>query len=158
MPVKSVGTAADYIILGKTGATHGVRGWLKIRSFTTELDGILAFNPWYIALSNGWQPFEVEAGQCHGKGILAKLKGFDTPEQARQLTGKDIAILRSQLPPTGKNEYYWADLEGLSVFDQTGQILGMVITLMETGANDVLIIQDDHKKQHAIPWLPKQSY
>ncbi len=146
---------AEYIIMGKAGAPHGIRGWIKIRSFTTEIDGILDFSPWYLAFEDGWRPVELEESRLHGKGIAVKLKGYDTPEQARVLTGKDISVLRSQLPPTEDNEYYWTDLEGLTVIDQTGKTLGIVMTLMETGANDVLIIRDSQNKQHAVPWLPK---
>lgn len=141
----------DYIVVGKVGATYGIKGWLKILSYTDQVANILDFNPWYIESSAGWQPFEIEQGQEHGKGIIAKLAGFHNPEQARLLSGKTIAILRSQLPKLAKGEYYWSDLKGLTVIDQHGKTLGKVIYLIATGSNDVLVVKGEIEQ--AIPYL-----
>ncbi|MHB1947091.1 MAG: ribosome maturation factor RimM [Gammaproteobacteria bacterium] len=141
-----------YIIVGQIGATYGVRGWLKILSYTEEISNILDYNPWYLEDKTGWKPIQVEDGQNHGKGIIAKITGYNNPEDARLISGKKIAILRSQLPELSNNEYYWSDLKGLTVIDQHGVNLGKVIYLMATGANDVLVVKGT--KEHAIPYLP----
>ncbi len=143
-----------YIITGKVGAAYGIKGWLKIHSYTEEADQILHYSPWYLAEGPNWQAFELEDGRQHGKGIVVKFTGIETPEIARKLAGKLIAVKREQLAPLPKNEYYWADLEGLTVIDQKGQTLGQISRLIATGSNDVLVVKDQHGKEQAIPYLP----
>lgn len=142
---------SPYLIIGKIGSTYGTKGWIKITSYTEVIAQILDYRPWYIEDANTWKPIEIEKSQLHGKGIIIKFTGFDSPEQARLLNGKNIAIQRSQLPKLAKNEYYWSDLKGLTVIDQNGHVLGKVIYLIETGSNDVLVIKG--KKEYAIPYL-----
>lgn len=140
----------DYIVVGKIGATYGIKGWLKILSYTERFANILDYNPWYIENENHWRIFEVQDGHEHGKGIVAKLSGLNNPEEARLLSGKKIAILRSQLPKLAKDEYYWSDLKGLTVINQHGETLGKVSYLIATGSNDVLVVKGD--REHAIPY------
>lgn len=144
----------NYILVGKIGAPYGIRGWLKIHSYTEFGASILHYSPWYLQNRN-WQQVEVEEGKPHGKGIIVKLRGFDSPELAGTLSGQSIAITRDQLPPLKKNEYYWADLIGLTVINQDNKRLGHVGYLIETGSNDVLVIKGD--KEIAIPYLPGES-
>jgi 16S rRNA processing protein RimM len=144
---------SEYIVVGKIGTTYGIHGWLKVFSFTDVISGILDYDPWYIEDGEGWSQIQREDGREHGKGIVAKLKGYHNPEQARILTGKKIAIKRSQLPALSKNEYYWTDLPGLTVINQHGETLGKIAYLMETGSNDVLVVKGEGKEQ-AIPYLP----
>ncbi|MDX1901524.1 MAG: ribosome maturation factor RimM [Gammaproteobacteria bacterium] len=143
----------EYVIVGKIGATYGVRGWLKITSYTESTDTLLNFHDWYLKYPDQWKLIHIEASKRHGKSIIAKLESVHTPEAARRLTGKEIAIPRSQLPPIKENEYYWADLIGLTVLTVDQVKLGTVRYLIETGANDVMIIQDEHNREHAIPWI-----
>ena len=142
----------EYIPIGKIGATFGIKGWLKIISYTAETADILNYAPWYLEENQAWKPLKITAGKLHGKGIVVKMAGLDTPEQARLLTGKIIAINRSQLPALKKQEYYWSDLEGLTVINQHGDIIGKVAYLIETGSNDVLVVKGE--KEFAIPYLP----
>jgi len=144
--------SSDYIVIGKVGSTYGIKGWLKITSFAASLENILAYGSWYLTEGTGWKQIEVEDCREHGKGIVAKLAGFNNPEQARLLTGKLIAVKRSELPALEKHDYYWADLEGLTVINQHNEVLGKVIYLIATGSNDVLVVKGD--KEHAIPYLP----
>lgn len=144
-------TDNKYAIVGKIGSTYGIKGWVKVFSFTEEITAILDFEPWYLETTTGWTKIQLEGSRPHGKAIVVKVKGINTPEEARLLTGKKIAVTRSQLPTLTNNEYYWRDLEGLSVIDQHGTILGKVSYLIATGANDVLVIKGE--KEHAIPYL-----
>jgi 16S rRNA processing protein RimM len=141
----------DYIVVGKIGSTYGVKGWLKIISFTQPLAGILGYPLWHIEDGHGWKPVKPQAGREHGKGLVVHLPGLDNPEVARLQTGKKIAIQRAQLPSIAENEYFWTDLEGLTVINHDDQVLGTVIYLMETGSNDVLVVKGE--KEHAIPYL-----
>lgn len=143
-----------FITVGKIGSTYGIKGWLKIHTYTEFSASILQYQPWYISNPNGsWTPIKVEDSRLHNNSVVAKLEGLNTPEGARLLTGRYIAIKREQLPELNQDEYYWSDLEGLTVIDQHGVTLGTVIYLMETGSNDVIVIEDSQKKEHAIPFL-----
>jgi 16S rRNA processing protein RimM len=140
-----------YITIGKIGATYGIHGWLKIHAYTEFGASILEYKPWYVRHDGKWEIVEIEDGRPHGNGIVVKLTGINTPEDARLLTGAMIAITRSQLPPLIENEYYWSDLIGLTVINKNGEILGKVTYLMTTGSNDVLVVKGT--KEHAIPYL-----
>ena len=144
-------TRSDYIVVGQIGSTYGIHGWLKVLSFTDTVTQLLTYTPWYIEEGNHWKPIDVTGSRAHGKGIVVKLSGFDTPEHSKRLAGKKIAVTRSQLPTLKKNEYYWNDLKGLTVINQRGEELGKVIYLLATGANDVLVVKGE--KEHAIPYL-----
>ncbi len=144
-----------YVIIGKVGATYGIKGWLKITSFSETVADILNYSPWYLMDKNSWKPIKVEAGREHGKGIVVKLVGVSNPEQARLLTGKEIAVMRSELPALlNEHDYYWTDLEGLTVINQDGQTLGKIVYIIATGSNDVLVVKGD--KEIAIPYLPDE--
>jgi 16S rRNA processing protein RimM len=145
---------SKYIVVGKIGATYGVTGWLKIHAFTEFGTNILDYSPWYLSGpdENQMREIIIEDGKPHGKGVIAKFTGIDNPESARLLTGTIIHIKRTQLPPLEKDEYYWSDLEGLTVINQNGDILGQISYLIETGANDVLVVKGT--KEYAIPYLP----
>jgi 16S rRNA processing protein RimM len=141
------------IKVGKIGSTYGVRGWMKIRSYTEYGDSILDYTPWYLSKDeNEWREVQIEEGRMHNDRVIVKFKGIDNPEEAALLTGHFIGITRAQLPELEKNEFYWSDLEGLTVINQHGDVLGKVIYLIETGSNDVLVVKGE--REHAIPYLP----
>lgn len=147
-------TDKTYLKVGKIGTTYGIKGWLKIHTYTEFGASILEYSPWRLANQDGKviHTLDVEEGRHHGGGIIAKLTGYDTPEDARLLTGLTITIARSQLPKLNKDEYYWSDLEGLSVYNTRKELLGTVAYLIETGSNDAIVIKQD-KKEFAIPYL-----
>lgn len=144
----------EYMVVGKIGSTYGIQGWLKVYSFTEWTADILGYTPWYVEDDKGWVMLDILDGHPHGKGVVVKFSGFDNPEQARLLIGKKICIKRSQLPTLKNDEYYWSDLEGLKVINQVGTQLGKVIYLMDTGSNDVLVIEGQDNKEYGIPYLP----
>jgi 16S rRNA processing protein RimM len=144
-------TEADYVSVGKIGSTYGVQGWVKILSFTESITNILDYTPWYLEDGKSWQRIDVTDSRIHGKGIIVKFAGYDSPEHSRSLAGKTIAVARAELPRLEEGSYYWNDLKGLTVIDQHGETLGEVIYLLATGANDVLVVKG--KKEHAIPYI-----
>ena len=141
---------SKYIVVGKIGSVYGIMGWIKIQTFTEFGANILDYMPWY--LGEGHEEVTIENGKAHGNGLIVKFPDIDTPEDARLLTGKTIYIKRTQLPELKKDEYYWSDLEGLTVINQRGEILGKVAFLIETGGNDVLVVKGE--KEECIPYLP----
>ncbi|MBV8802819.1 MAG: ribosome maturation factor RimM [Gammaproteobacteria bacterium] len=144
-------TNTEYVSVGKIGSTYGIQGWIKILSFTEPLTNILDYSPWYLESVEGWQPAQVTGRRLHDKSIIVKLANYDSPERSRLLAGKIIAIPRSKLPVLNPGNYYWRDLEGLTVINQLGENLGKVMYVLATGSNDVLVVKG--KKEHAIPYL-----
>ena len=116
------------------------------------MEAILEYQPWL--LGEDKKPVKIVDGRKQGKGLVALLPGFKDREQAAALVGLQIFVRRDQLPATTADEYYWSDLEGLDVFTTTGEALGRVEKLMETGANDVLVISGE--RQHLVPFIQGQ--
>jgi 16S rRNA processing protein RimM len=141
------------IVVGRLGGAHGVRGWMKIMSYTRPRENIFSYSPWLIYKDDSWQEIEVEESQQRGERLLVKLSDINTPEDARVFLNCDIAIKREQLLALNEGEYYWHDLIGLDVFNQDGINLGSINEITETGANDVLVIKEkgDSKKNILIP-------
>lgn len=142
---------SEYVIVGQVGSPYGVRGWLKILSYTEMAANILDYSPWYLQDNTEWKAMKIVSSKEHGKGVIVKFASIENPEQARLLAGKKIAIKRSQLPALKKDEYYWDDLKGMTVINQHGENLGTVIYLIATGSNDVLVVKG--KKEEGIPFL-----
>jgi 16S rRNA processing protein RimM len=141
------------IKVGKIGSTYGVHGWIKVLSYTEYGASILDYKPWYLSKNEeNWQPHVIEDGRMHNNRVIVKFQDINSPEEAALLTGNFVGIPRSLLPVLEKNEFYWSDLEGLTVINKNGDVLGTVIYLMATGSNDVLVIKGE--KEHAIPYLP----
>lgn len=139
--------------MGRVVGPFGVRGWIKVQPFTALPDGLLGYPTWWLGEGPGqWTSREVEEGAVHGKVLVAKLKGCDTREESARLKGLEVAIPRSRLPSGAQGEYYWADLVGLQVRNLRNEPLGRVVRLMETGANDVLVVQEG-QRQRLIPFV-----
>jgi 16S rRNA processing protein RimM len=111
----------------------------------------LEYANWLIHRPDGWQSAEVAEGKRHSKTVIARLAGVDDRDQAAELVGCDIAILRDNLPEPEKGHYYFRDLEGMRVVDKRGAELGTVAYVMETGANDVLVTQGE--RERLIPFI-----
>lgn len=144
-----------FVILGRVSGVYGVQGWVRVQSETQPRQNILGYTPWFLRRGELGQAYRLESGRPQGKAIVAKLAGVDDRDQAAALVGLDIAVKRSQLADDlAPGEYYWVDLEGLAVETVAGVSLGRVDHLMETGANDVLVVQGD--RERLIPYLPGQ--
>ncbi|WP_422911486.1 ribosome maturation factor RimM [Pseudomonas sp. MAC6] len=133
--------AEGLVVLGKIVSVHGVKGDVKVYSFTEPLTNVLNYPHWTLKRDGEVKQVEVAGGRLQGKVLVAKLKGLDDREVARTFAGFDICVPRSQLPELSDGDYYWYQLEGLKVIDQAGQLLGKVDHLFETGANDVMVVK-----------------
>jgi 16S rRNA processing protein RimM len=136
------------------GAPFGVHGWSRIHSYTDPPDNILAYRVWLIGNAGNWRPVEVEDGKVTGKGVLAKLAGIETPEDARLGAGAEIGIPRAELPPPAPGEYYWSDLEGLEAVDADGAPLGRVDHFRSTPAGNVVVVKGE--REHWIPFVTER--
>lgn len=133
--------AEDLVVLGKIVSVYGIRGEVKIYSYTDPLDNLLDYRHWTLKRDGEIRQAELVSGRLHNKVLTAKIKGLDDREEARGYAGFLICVSRSQLPALQDDEYYWYQLQGLRVINQGGQWLGMVDHLLETGANDVLVVK-----------------
>lgn len=139
------------IVLGKIAGLYGVKGWVRLLSWTEPRARILDYRPWLLGRDGEWQERKIAEGRVHGKSVIARLDGVSDRDQAQALLGAEIAVWRSQLPPTGPGEYYWADLMDLEVRLADGRSLGRVAGLMATGANDVLVVRGE--RERLIPFV-----
>lgn len=142
------------IVVGRIGSPHGVRGWMKLFSYTEPADNILRYKHWFLQSGDSWQALDmanvvVEAGQA--EYLRIKFAGCDNPEQARSYTNLLLAVTRAQLPALALGDYYWSDLEGLNVTTTQGISLGQVSHLFSTGANDVLVVKGD--RERLLPYI-----
>jgi 16S rRNA processing protein RimM len=96
----------------------------------------------------------VENGRVTGKGVLAKLAGIETPEEARLYVGAELGVARSEMPPPAAGEYYWSDLEGLEARSESGEVLGHIDHFRTTPAGDVMIIRG--AREHWIPFVKER--
>jgi 16S rRNA processing protein RimM len=144
--------AEGLVVLGRVSGLYGVRGWVKVFSFTEPRDRILGYSPWLLRESGAWRERVVTAGRPQGKGLVAALEGVTDRDQARLLMGAEIAVRPEQLPELEEGEYYWRDLIGLQVATTAGADLGTVTGLLETGANDVLVVRGE--RERLVPFLP----
>jgi len=144
----------ELITLGKISGVFGVKGWVKVHSYTDPREKIVEYKTWQIKHQGKWQTVELAGGKRQGKTVVAKLIGLDDRDEAMLYHGDEIAIRQQQLGQLEEGEYYWRQLEGLNVQTTDGLELGKVHHLLETGANDVLVVREESgdKKERLIPF------
>jgi 16S rRNA processing protein RimM len=147
---KSVGHQ-DNILVGKIASPFGVRGWTKVVSFTEPGTGLLEYSGWSLRLGGKTKTVQVEQGREHGKFLVVKFRDIDDRDQVALFTNAEIEVSRDQFPEAEAGSYYWADLIGLRVITVKGTDLGIVESLFETGANDVMVVQGD--RERLVPWI-----
>ncbi len=145
----------QHINVGKVSGVFGVKGWVKVFSFTDDRENIIHYSPWLLKKDNETKSFNVTDGHLQGKAVVAQLDGINDRDEAASLMGWDIFISPNQLPKAAKDEYYWSDLIGLRVETNLGVQLGIVESLLETGANDVVIVKGE--RERVIPFLQGQT-
>ena len=145
------GTPGRQVTLGRVSGLMGVKGWIKVHSYTEPREGIVGFARWILRDSGGERTVDVQAGRRQGRTVVAKLRGIDDREQARALIGAAIAVARADLPACAPGEYYWTDLEGLAVRTLADEALGQVQWLFTTGAHDVMVVAGERERM--IPFV-----
>jgi len=140
-----------HIKVGEISGVFGVKGWVKVYSFTDTRENILNYSPWLLKKGNESKSFTIIDGSLQGKAVVAKLEGVNDRDQAASLMSWEIFVSPEQLPKPAQGEYYWSDLIGLKVETASGMPLGVIDKLLETGANDVIIVKGE--RERAIPFL-----
>ena len=154
----------ELIVIGKITAVFGIKGWVKIHSYTDPIENLLAYESCYLERNGVWEPLQFEAAKFHGKGLIGLIEGVSDREQAQLYCQCQIAMPIADMPELTEEDFYWHQLEGLKVYTSGPQgeqlLLGTVHHMMETGANDVLVVRSCEgsidKVERLLPWLPEQ--
>lgn len=153
--------SAELLVVGKFTVVYGVRGWLKVHSYTEPMENLLTYPECYVKFEGSWQALELAEAKRHGKGLVARISGVDDRDEARRYCQCDIAIPATALPELDPDEFYWHQLKGLKVQATTVQgarvLLGTIKEMMETGANDVMVVRGNSdsidRRERLIPYL-----
>ncbi len=127
-------------MLGRISGLYGVKGWLRLYSYTEPREALLAYESWLLRVDTEWLWMAVADGRRQGKAVVARLAGIDDRDAAARFIGADVAVPRAELPEAEVGRYYWADLIGLEVRKSNGQRLGTVAHMLATGAHDVMVV------------------
>lgn len=141
----------DWVVMGRIAAPFGIKGWVKVQPYSEDPGTLMDFESWRVGHDEQQTHYTVETVQDHGKALVAKLAGIDDRDAAYALRGQEISVAKSALPAPGDNEFYWSDLIGLKVVNREGIELGAVDSLMESGANDLLVVKGT--REHLIPFV-----
>ena len=145
----------EKVLLGLINGLFGVKGWVKIYSYTRPRIKIVDYQHWYLGDDFG-QPIRLEEGRPQKGGVVVKLEGIDDRDAAVELVDRKIWVASNQLVSLPNNEYYWYQLIGLNVLDTENRPLGSIKDLVETGANDVMIVRGKGNTEHLIPYIQGQ--
>lgn len=137
--------------MGRISAPFGVKGWVRVQPNTAAPRNLLSYKTWWIGPDGGWRETAVAEARVQGRNVVARLDGCEDRDAAGALRGKTVAVPRAALPGTHGDEYYWADLIGLAVVNESAQALGQVTGIVETGANDVLVVSGE--RERLIPFI-----
>ncbi len=137
--------------MGRIAAPFGIKGWIKVQPYSEDPGTLMDFVSWRVGRGEQQAHYTVDIVQNHGKALVAKLAGIDDRDAADALRGQEISVAKRDLPPPEENEFYWSDLIGLTVVNREGAELGKVDSLMEGGANDLLVVKG--AREHLIPFV-----
>ncbi len=145
----------ELIRVGEISGVFGIKGWVKVFSLTDPRENIVSYSPWILKKGSETKQIKLVSGKRQGKSVIAQIEGISDRNDAELLCGWEVLIYKSQLPKTEEGVYYWADLIGLIVETDQGVSLGKVDYLLETGANDVLVVKDENQER-LIPFINEQ--
>ena len=145
-----MGQRNDKICVGHITGVQGLKGWVRVFSNTNPRENIVNYSPWMLKSGEAIKTLDVH-GRLQGRLVLAKFAGIETREEAAGFIGDKIYIWPEQLPELGQDEYYWSDLIGMEVESIQAEALGRVADMLETGANDVMVIKGD--RERLIPFV-----
>lgn len=153
--------ADDMLVVGKITGCYGVKGWVKIHPYTEQPESFAALGPWRLIRRDDIQAVEFDEVRPQGRGLVAHIPGVDDRTLAETYKGLEIAVPATALPRLPEGDFYWRELQGLRVWCQTRDgnvLLGAVDHLIETGANDVLVVKPCEgsmdTRERLIPYLP----
>ncbi|MDF1678270.1 MAG: ribosome maturation factor RimM [Legionellaceae bacterium] len=143
-----------WVVVGKFGRPQGIKGSIRVISFTEPRDNILQYPDWFIQKQPAsWESIKRSEERVTPQHMLVQVDGYPSREAVSQLTNVAIAVPKDMLPALDVGEFYWHELAGMRVIHESGTVLGIVDSLFATGSNDVMVVIDNNKKR-LIPYLP----
>lgn len=143
-----------YLEIGQIVNTFGIKGMVKIKPFTDDINRFDRLKKIYISNKNGKKEYQIQEVKYHKNMVLMKLKGIDTPEQADLLRQSYLLVDRADEEPLEEGVYYIVDLLGLEVYTDDNKLLGKVDDIFNTGSNDIYVVKDEMGKQILLPGIP----
>ncbi len=141
------------VVVGRISGVYGVRGWVKVFSYTDPRENVLGYPEWWLGKGERRRRLRVLDGRSQGKTVIAALESVEDRDAASEWIGAEIAVERASLPDPGEGQYYWTDLIGLEVRDGHGQRLGRIGQMLETGAHDVMVVEREAGEDLLIPFV-----
>ena len=142
--------APAQVCIARIGAAHGVRGAVKLWTFTEDPFAVKRYGP--LSTKDGTRQFEVTSAREAKGHLVAQLKGITTRDEAERLNGIELYVPREKLPATDEDEYYHADLIGLPAVTTADEALGRVVAIHNFGAGDILEIAPPHGATMLLPF------
>lgn len=135
------------VLIGKIQGTHGIKGQLRVIPYAGDASSISKLEHVLVKAPNGaMESFPVLSAKGHGRKVILGLKPFDNINQVLHLVGRELYAERTELPELESDEYYWTDLIGLQVVTDAGEALGELVEIIETGSNDVYVVQREGRE------------
>jgi 16S rRNA processing protein RimM len=141
----------ELITVGKIIGTHGIKGMVKLYSYSGNLESLQKSDTVTLKSPAGQlKEMHLEAATHHGGKFILHFRDYGHIDQALSLVGSEICLLRSQLPKPDEDEYYWCDLLGLEVVTINGDSIGAIADIFETGSSDIYVVRGNGK-EYLIP-------
>jgi len=137
--------------MGRILGPFGIQGWIRLKTFTEDPDGLARHPHWWLRTKAGWRSAALQEFKVRPAAVSAKLEGVDDRDGAELLRGLDVAVTREDLGEAAQGEFYWVDLVGLEVANLQGESLGRVEELLRTGGSDVLVVRGE--RERLIPFI-----
>ena len=141
----------NFILVGSLGRTIGLKGKIKLNSYTRPSENIKSYNKFFYKIDGTFKELKTQEISFSGKNLAISFENIKSIEEAENLKNNEIFIKRDDLPKL-ENQFYWEELIGLRV-ESKKKIFGKVDSLMETGSNDVLVVHDQNSKEILIPFI-----
>lgn len=148
-----------HVVMGRIGAPYGIKGWVKLISFTDPVDNLLEYRKFQVADGTALREIEIDEARPQGAGLIGHIRGCDVREETRHYTGLDLLVPKEELPELDEG-FYWHELEGLRVVNLAGEDLGVLEHMLATGANDVMVVRGDEasvdRSERLLPYVEEQ--
>lgn len=143
----------EYFEIGQIVNTFGIKGMVKVKPFTENIEQFEELQKIYIKNKDGKKEYKIQEVKYHKQMILIKFEGIENPEDADLLRGSYLLINRKDAKPLEEGIYYIVDLLGLEVYTDEGVLLGKVDDIFNTGSNDIYVVKDELGKQVLLPGI-----
>lgn len=153
----SPNTDRKQVVLGQIGKAHGIKGWLRLNSYTKPPENILSYSQLLAELEDEWLVLKIDNHRQQSNSLIVHFKGFDDPEIVRPLVGLELLVDVQDMPRLEEGDFYWHELVGMEVLNEAGLLFGVIDRLLETGANDVLVVSPSDSsidcRERLIPYV-----